>query len=49
MSPTTVRGTANSPVSLVLALLDRHWPPVPALEDGQTGEALASLETDPGT
>jgi hypothetical protein len=47
MSTTTVRGTANSPVSLVLALLDRHWPPVPALEDGQTGEALASLETDP--
>ena len=47
MSPTTVRGTANSPVSLVLALLNRHWPAVPALEDGQTGEALAKLETDP--
>jgi hypothetical protein len=47
MSSTTVHRTANNPVSLVLALLDRHWPPVPALEDGQTGEAVAKLETDP--
>jgi len=47
MTHTTARRTDNSPISLVLALLNQHWPPAPALEDGQTGEALAKLEADP--
>jgi hypothetical protein len=37
----------HNPASVVLALLDQHWPPVPDLEDGPAGQALARLQADP--
>jgi hypothetical protein len=37
----------GSPVSLALALLDRTWPSIPALDDSPAGDVLARLETDP--
>lgn len=37
----------NSPVPVALALIDRRWPPVPALSASPGAEALAKLESDP--
>jgi hypothetical protein len=37
----------NSPVSLVLALLDQRWPSIAALEDSPAGDVLAELASDP--
>jgi hypothetical protein len=39
--------TARDAASVALALLDQHWPPVPDLEDGPAGQALARLQADP--
>jgi hypothetical protein len=36
----------NEPISIALALLDRHWPAVAALTDCPGAETLARLETD---
>jgi hypothetical protein len=37
----------QSPVSLVLALLDERWPSIAALDDGPAGDILVKLASDP--
>jgi hypothetical protein len=37
----------DSPVSLVLALLDKRWPSIAALDDSPAGDVLANLASDP--
>ena len=38
--------TCSGPVPIALALLDQHWPAIPALTDCPGAESLARLETD---
>jgi hypothetical protein len=46
MADTTIR-EPNSPVSLVLALLDQRWPSIGSLDDSPAGDVLADLASDP--
>jgi hypothetical protein len=39
--------TTTGPVGVALALLERHWPSCPALEDSIDGRAPVCLERDP--
>ena len=45
--PRHVTWHPDSPVPLALALLERTWPSIPALDDSSAGDVLAKLETDP--
>ena len=46
MTDTTTQEPGH-PVSLVLALLDKRWPPIAALDDSPPGDVLAKLASDP--